>query len=409
MRLVSPNSLFARPDYARLWTAGALTGLSRWLEFIALGIFAYELTHSPPLVALLAVLRMLPYVLLGLPIGILSDRMDRRRLLMMAAGIVFTTTLAMTVLTATGQAGYAAVAAATVVSGAFWTVDMPVRRRLLVDAAGHENVARALGFDNSTMYATRAMGPLIGGAAYQFLGIAGIYALIAASYLACFACAAAVRGSDVEAPKAAPAAGAPRASFGFPKELFFNRRFAIIMGVTLVYNLFCFPFTTMVPVISQKDFLLSPALVGMMSAWEGIGGTIGALLVGFFASERTLFRTYFAGTLLLLTLMLGLSLHLHVATAIPALMLMGVCAAGFSASQYALVHVLSPPELRGRATGVLSIFIGSSIFGHYLAGQLFGMFSSAQAMQIMSFVGIASMLLLGGLWWTAPGQVTKTA
>jgi MFS family permease len=179
--------------------------------------------------------------------------------------------------------------------------------------------------------------------------------------------------------------------------------------VTLVYNLFCFPFTTMVPVISQKDFMLAPALVGLMSAWEGIGGTIGALLIGFFASERTLFRTYFGGTLLLLSLMLGLSLHLHVATAIPALTLMGMCAAGFSASQYALIHVLSPPELRGRATGVLSIFIGSSMFGHYLAGQLFGMFPSVQAMQIMSLAGLTTMVLLGVLWWTAPGQITKTA
>ena len=47
------------------------------------------------------------------------------------------------------------------------------------------DIAAALGFDNSTMYATRALGPLIGGTTYQFLGIDGIYALIAVSYLIC--------------------------------------------------------------------------------------------------------------------------------------------------------------------------------------------------------------------------------
>ena len=48
-----------------------------------------------------------------------------------------------------------------------------------------ESVPAALGFDNATMYATRALGPLIGGATYQALGISGIYALIAMSYLVC--------------------------------------------------------------------------------------------------------------------------------------------------------------------------------------------------------------------------------
>ena len=73
------------------------------------------------------------------------------------------------------------------VSGAFWTTDMPVRRRLLVDAVEPESVPIALGFDNATMYATRALGPLIGGATYQELGISGIYALIAICYLVCLA------------------------------------------------------------------------------------------------------------------------------------------------------------------------------------------------------------------------------
>ena len=54
---------------------------------------------------------------------------------------------------------------------------MPVRRRLLVDAVSVERVPAALGFDNATMYATRALGPLLGGATYQVLGISGIYAL----------------------------------------------------------------------------------------------------------------------------------------------------------------------------------------------------------------------------------------
>lgn len=392
------GSLFALPDYRRLWVAGALTGITRWLEFIALGIYAYELTHAPPLVALLAVIRMAPYALLGFFIGALADRFDRRALLIAATLALSGTMLVMAILTATGNATYTAIAVATFVSGLFWTIDMPVRRRLVADAAGPASMAAALGFDNATTYATRALGPLIGGATYQLLGMEGIYALIALAYLVCLEMAVGL--SRTPRRIVSGATEGLLASLSIPRSLIFNRRFAVIMGITLVHNVCSFPFLTMVPVISQKDFNLAPYLVGAMSSLEGLGGTAGAVLVGILASERSLFRFYFLGPVAMLCLMLALSLHLTVVTAVPALLAMGAAVASFTATQYALVHVSAPPELRGRATGVLSIFIGSSMIGHYAAGQLFGAYPSTVAMRIMAVCGLAAMVVLGLLWVT---------
>lgn len=405
---MSALALFRNANYRRLWFIGAFTGVARWLEFIALGIYAFEITRSPPLVALLAVLRMTPYVAFGFFMGALADQFDRRRLLVAGTLVMFSTSAVMAALTATGRASYAAVALATMMQGAFWTLDMPVRRRLLVDGAGTGNVAQAMGLDNSTNYCMRAAGPLIGGIAYQLVGIDGIYTLIAACFAGCASLALRLDLAPTESV-ASPKKQGFLSAIRPPFELMLNRRFAVIMGVTLVYNLFCFPFTSMVPVIAQKDFMLVPALVGALAACEGVGGTLGALIVGALGSERTLFRTYFAGTTALLLLMLGLSFHLEVVTAAVILVLAGGAAACFSATQYALVHVLSPPEVRGRATGVLSIFIGSSMLGHYLAGQLFGAYSSPEAIAIMSTAGLTIMAVLGILWATAPATREKNA
>jgi predicted MFS family arabinose efflux permease len=391
------RELFRLPDYGRLWVAGALTGITRWLEFIAIGIFAYELTHSPPLVALLAMIRMAPYVVLGFFVGALADRFDRRLLMIVATCLLSLTTLVMTALTATGNATYTTVAVVTFLSGVFWTIDMPVRRRLMADTAGPANIATALGFDNATTYATRALGPLIGGTIYQVLGIAGIYALIAAAYLVCLLMALGLGRRSRHATQGEGKAGL-MASLSFPMALLLNRRFAIIMGVTLVHNVCSFPFLTMVPVVSQKDFHLEPYLVGAMSSLEGFGGTAGAIIVGLLASERTLFRYYYLGSATMLALMLGLSFYMTVPAAVPALLMMGAAAAAFTATQYALVHVSSPPELRGRATGVLSIFIGSSMLGHYLAGQLFGTYASPIATRMMAVGGLVGLAILGALW-----------
>ena len=393
--------LFAGADYRRLWAIGGLTGLARWLEFVAVAIFAFELTRSPELVALIAVLRMVPYVLLGFLVGAVADAIDRKHLLVAGFAIMVLASATMLLITASGAASYAAAAAIVMVSGAFWTTDMPVRRRLLVDAVPVERVPAALGFDNATMYATRALGPLLGGAIYQVLGISGIYALIASSYLVCLAMAARVT-VYAQTPAIAPS---PRNRLGFllpPRQLVLDRRFQIIMGVTLVYNLWCWPFIGMVPVIGQKDFALTPLLVGALSACDGLGGTVGAMAVGLLAAPRTLFRFYYLGTLACLALMLALALNLTVGTAVVILLMIGVAAAAFSSTQYALVYNIAPPHMRGRATGLLSIFIGSSMLGHWQAGLLFERLGSVTAMKVMGCEGLAAMLLLAVLWWRTP-------
>jgi predicted MFS family arabinose efflux permease len=395
--------LFSRPDYRRLWAIGGLTGVARWLEFVAIAIFAYELTRSPALVALLAVLRMVPYVLLGFLTGAVADIVNRKRLLVATFAAMAVASGTMLVVTALGAATYAAAAMIVMVSGAFWTTDMPVRRRLLVDAVEPQSVPAALGFDNATMYATRALGPLIGGATYQVLGISGIYALIAMSYLVCLVLATQVGVQSEAAGRGLPS----RTKLGFllpPRELIRDRRFQIMMGVTLVYNLWCWPFTGMVPVIGQNDFALTPAFVGALSACDGLGGTVGALAVGLLATPRTLFRFYFLGTFACLVLMLGLSLHLTIGAAVAVLLMSGVAAAAFSATQYALVYNIAPPEMRGRATGMLSIFIGSSMLGHWHAGLLFETLGTIPAMQVMACEGLAAMLVLAVLWWRTPVQ-----
>jgi MFS family permease len=394
--------LLARPDYRRLWAVGALTGAARWLEFVALAIFAYQLTRSPEMVASLSVLRMLPYVVLGLFVGALADAFDRRRLLIGAMCIVTGLALGMAALCALDLAGFLAVALATMVSGILWTVDMPVRRRLMVDAVDASEMASGLGLDNATTNATRAIGPMVGGLTYAWLGIQGIYLLIAACYGVCIVLALGIGRarpapiSELEATSAATPAG--WRSILPPVELLRDRRFLIIMGVTLVYNLWCFPFVTMVPVIAQKDFGLSPTLVGLLSACDGIGGTFGALLVGSLVTERTMFRWHFAGVLAFLLLVLFFSWHLEVGTAIGILFALGMASAAFASTQYALVYLIAPPHMRGRATGILTLFIGSSMLGHLHAGYLFERLGSMAAMQLMALEGLVLLTLIGIAW-----------
>ena len=95
-------------------------------------------------------------------------------------------------------------------------------------------------------------------------------------------------------------------------------------------------------------------------------------------------------------LMLGLALHLSLGTAVVILLITGVAAAAFSSTQYALVYNIAPPDMRGRATGVLSIFIGSSMLGHWHAGLLFERLGSASGHESDGVRRLGSHVAAGG-------------
>src|SRR6516165_7080481 len=70
--------LVGEPDFRRLWVVGLVVFAVRWLEMLAVAVFAYQRTGSPFLVALLTMLRMLPMALFGAVIGAMAERIERR-------------------------------------------------------------------------------------------------------------------------------------------------------------------------------------------------------------------------------------------------------------------------------------------------------------------------------------------
>jgi len=396
------RELFALPDYRRIWLIGAGVGVGRWLEFLALGVFAYQVTGSPSLVAAVAIVRMLPYVLFGFVVGALADYLDKQRMLaltFLGGSVAFAV---MAGLAAADLAGYGTVLCAAVVAGFMWTTDMPVRRRLLVEAAGIERMTAALGFDNSTNYATRAIGPIAGGTAYQLFGVDGIFFLSASIYAVCFYLSTRLQVREaIVASEESQARPSLLELLVPPRELLQSRRFQVILGVTIVFNVWCFPIISMVPVLGEEQFRLSPALIGTLSAAEGVGGTIGAVLIGLLAGNWPLFRLYYFGVVSFLILLFIMSAWLVLGVAVVCLLLIGASAAAFSATQYALIYTMAPPKMRGRAAGFMSIFIGTSAIGFYNTGFLFSRFEPADALMFMAVQGLIPAVVLGLLWLRA--------
>ena len=400
--------LLAEPGYRRVWLIGGLTGLARWLEILAFGIYAVETTGSPFLVALLMILRMAPMALFGPLVGALADRLDRRRMLLLSLALAIALAVVMLALSATGLLVYWHVAAAAFLSGILWATDMPLRRRIVGDVAGAGRVAAAMSLDSGTSNSMRLLGPLLGGVLYQGLGLGGVFALGAVVPALSLWLALDIRRQPQSSDRSGggPAASSPlrHLAEAFTYALG-DKEVLRILGITVVFNIWGFAFISMVPVIGEAELGLEPGWIGVLSSLEGLGAFAGTLVVGWVAGTSGLRyrRLYYFGILayLILVFLIGWS-----ATAGPPaallvaalLVAVGVACVCFSAMQSTLIYVVAPPEMRSRMFGLLTISIGTGLIGALNVGLMAEAFGAAAALRIIAVEGLIPLILIGLRW-----------
>ena len=393
------TELLGDPHYLRLWLIGVLSMGARWLELLVVGVFAVETTGSPVLVALLVILRMLPLAVFGSIVGTFADRLAPRLLLHFSLLLAMLVSLAVLALALSGLAAYWHIALATFLSGVVWTTDMPVRRRLIGDVAGPERIAAGMSLDSATSNAMRLVGPLLGGLLYQWLGLGGAFGLAAALYALCLA-------STPGLPKAFLDSGAARRSARLLGDLREGFRFLArepevrrILWVTVIFNIWGFPFVAMIPVIGTETLGLSPAAIGGLAALEGGGAFVGALLIAALGVRPGSYRRlYFFGTASYSALAFVAGWMTETAPMALLIFCVGLGAAGFSTMQTTLIYGIAPPEMRGRLLGILSLTIGAGVIGFTNIGLMGELFGGANAVRIVAAEGLLASVLLGLHW-----------
>ena len=391
--------LLGNPRFLVVWVVGCLTGVVRWLQLLVLGLYTYRITESPLLVSMVPMLWMLPLALCGPFVGVVADRVSRKVLLVGSLVLVLAVSVAMAVAASAAVLGFPYVAAASVLCGIFWATDMPVRRRLLGDLAGSD-LAAAMSLDAATSNATRMAGPVLGGVVLQTFGLAGVFALSAAAFAVCLAAIALtpVPGAAVRAQSA-----------HFVRELVSGIRFVAgdarlrwVFGITIVFNIFGFPFTSMIPVIGSGRLGLDPAMVGLLGSAEGVGAFIGAVVLAIAVRPGGFAPVYLWGTTAYLALIgcLGVvSLAaggpvLSFLAAAGVLLAIGLAGACFSAMQGTLSYLNAPPEYRSRVLGVLTLCIGTGPIGFLHVGWLAETFGAPVALTVIGTEGLLALLVL---------------
>ena len=277
--------LFAVPDFRRLWCVGLIVFLVRWLEMLAVSLFVYQATGSAFLVTMMGMLRILPMGLFGALLGAMAERVEARTALL---GIVLASLLTSLVLAALAWRGMLAVwhlAVASFINGLGWAADNPVRRMMIGQVVGPTRMGAAMSADVGSNNASRMLGPTLSGLIFATVGIEGAFVVSVLLYLArrgrrAGGCATAAACSRRAGRACWPASRRASRWCGG------TRGWSGTLVVTVIFNIFGWPFTSLIPVVGQDHLRLGPEAIGVLASMDGVGAFAGALAMAAWAQAR---------------------------------------------------------------------------------------------------------------------------
>src|SRR5262249_30458769 len=143
----------------------------------------YDRTGSAFAVAAVTVARTLPMLLLGALAGVLADAVSRKNLLVGGFVVMTANAAVQAALALSGALQLWHFVACRVVTGVVWASELSVRRRMIGEAVAPHRIAQAVALDATTASATRMLGPLAGGIAFETVGIGGAFVISTAAHV----------------------------------------------------------------------------------------------------------------------------------------------------------------------------------------------------------------------------------
>jgi MFS family permease len=345
--------------FNRLWVAAVTSNLADGIGRTAVPLIATTLTRDPALIAGLTAVTFLPWLLFGIPAGILLDRVDRRIAMAVANSLRFAVAAFLAVLIATGSLTiwwlYVVVLlfglGETVFDNATTTVVPSLVTRDQLDRANGRMQSAEIVVQN--FIATPVAGFLFAAAIVLPVWLTGAGFLIA-GLLALSIPAAAARGLRAGELADAAAAGTPRPSFGAVVSFLAHHRFlrAMIVLTSMTASALAFAQGSVVLLLLQT-FSVPAALIGVVTAGVGVGALVGALissrLVERFGRGPIMFSSMLVGGVGLLGV--GVTANVYVAITAYAVGAFGVSV--WNVPWGALRQAIVPTDMLGRAMGIV--------------------------------------------------------
>jgi MFS family permease len=379
----------------RLYFYGQLISTSgTWMQSVALGWLVLRITGSGFAVGLITALQFLPMLLISTWGGVIADRFDKRRTLVMTQTGMAISAIGLAAVTLGGVAQLWMLYLLTFCSGSFNAIDNPVRQAFVSEMVGDEDLPNAVALNSAMFNTSRIIGPALGALVIKAVDVGPCFALNAVSFVAVIAGLLMMRPSELFGGRPiARAKGQIRDGLRYVWGNVELRSTILVMAVvgTLAFN-----FTVVMPVLAKFTFHGDAGTYGLLTALMGAGSMVGALAT---ASRLRPSRKLLAGSCLAFGVtMTAAALAPTLLSEQILLLLVGASSITFMSTANSTCQLTSSPEMRGRVMALYGlVFLGSTPIGGPLVGWISQHLGPRYGMAIGGVATIASALVAGSV------------
>jgi MFS family permease len=384
-RSINPfRALQVHRNFRLFWTGQTVSLIGTWMQQVGQGWLALELTNSAFMVGLVSAAGTFPVLLLSLYGGVVADRRNRLRIVIICQALLLLEAVALWWFTWTGLVNVRWLLALATLGGVVAAFEIPARQALMVDLVSREDLVDAIALNSGGFNLARIVGPSFAAIVLARFGLAWCFGINALSYFA-------VLGSlgRIRLPRWTPVQHLVSPYEQLKQGLNYIRRsrpVSALMGVIAIYSIFGFQYLTMMPVVARDVLNTGASGYGLLLTFVGIGALTGALLlasVGARIRRGRLFNATayaFAG----LTILFSLTRSVHVAAFV--LLFLGLAMLVNGALANGILQSVVPDELRGRVMATyVFVYVGFTPIGSFIAGV------------VARFVGVQWAIFSGGV------------
>jgi len=370
----------------RLFFAGqSISLIGTWMQQIAVSWLVYRLTNSAFLLGLVGFVGQIPTLLLAPLAGVVADRGNRHRMLMVTQSLAMLQALTLALLALTGIIRVWHIILLSLFLGLVNTFDMPIRQSFLFEMVERkEDLGNAIALNSSMFNGARLIGPSMAGILIAAVGEAVCFLLNAVSYLAVIAALFAMKILPSQ-PEIRRTGFLQGLRDGFRYAFSFEPIRYILLLIGLV-SLMGMPYAILMPIFARSILHGGPHAYGFLMGAVGVGALSGAL---YLASRKTVLglgKWIPLAASLFGTGLVAFSFSRVLWFSILMMMLTGFGMMVQMASSNTLLQTIADDDKRGRVMSFYTMaFVGVAPFGSLLAGTL------------ASTVGAPNTLLISGL------------
>lgn len=351
----------------RLFLAGQFVSqCGTWVQTVAQAWLVLQLTDSAFAVGVVTALGSLPILLFTLYGGVVADRADKRRLVLLLQSLMLLEALTLALLTDLEVVTVYWVMGLAAFYGLLSAFEVPTRQALVAEVVGRDLLMNAVALNSSAFNIARVIGPAIAGLLIATVGLAACFYLNAASFLAVIASLLLMRVERPAVPTQVPALGALREGIAYVLGTPWPRA---LVGIIATLTVLGYSFITMMPVFARDVLGLDAEGYGAIVSAIGLGAAAGAIgMAGFggrLQDPRVAVRSavLFGAVLAVAAFAPDFWWALVLFTLTGGLMALN----GIVANTTLQLH--APDHLRGRVMGFYSfVVLGMAPFGSLQAG-----------------------------------------